>query len=174
MEVPTLVSDIYPLIHAYLDPPSKVMMSISCRRFLKLGISRKARGRALIREASRYGHLKIIQYARKHNVPWSALSCELAAQYGHFEVLKWIREHGCEWDRDTCSRAAYGGHLEILKWVREHGCEWSEDTCYYATQKGHLEILQWLRTNNCPWRLEEILQVATPEILEWIRGLEIV
>lgn len=166
-----LVNDVYPLIYAYLDSPSKAMFAFSCKRFLKLGIPQKVQGIRLSRESARYGYLEIIQWARKYKTPMSVLSCELAAKFGHFETLKWLRENGAYWDSDTCSNAAKGGHLEIIQWARREGCSWSELTCYCAAKYGRLKILQWLYVNHCPWYLNEILDVANPEILEWIRGL---
>ena len=39
-----LVRDIYSLIYAFLDPPSKTMMAFSCKSFLKFVFPLKLRG----------------------------------------------------------------------------------------------------------------------------------
>jgi len=52
------------------------------------------------------------------------MTITLAAEFGHLDVVQWARKHGCPWDARACTIAAQHGHLEVLRWAREHGCPW--------------------------------------------------
>jgi hypothetical protein len=100
--------------------------------------------------AGQYGHLEVLQWARRNGCPWDERTCYWAAKGGHLEVLQWARLNKCPWDKRTCSDAAYQGHLEVLQWARLNGCPWTERTGACAAKGGHLEMLQWARLNGCP------------------------
>lgn len=106
-------------------------------------------------EASKSGHLDVLQWARDNGCPWNADTCMGAAEGGHLEVLRWARSNGCPWNERTCSGAAQGGNLGILQWARENGCPWDEYTCNCAASQRHLDVLQWARANGCPFTLDE-------------------
>ena len=50
----------------------------------------------------------------------------IAALYGHLEVVKYLRRLEIPWDEWACSNAAKNGHLELLKWARANQCPRNE------------------------------------------------
>jgi len=102
----------------------------------------------------------------------------VAARFGHPRVLRWAREHHCPWDWWTPALAAAGGHLAVLQWAREKGCPWNSRTCSYAAAAGHLEVLQWVRENDATgeaWKENTVRAFAggprKQEVLAWLDEL---
>ena len=122
------------------------------------------------KKAARYGHLKVLQWARNEGCAWSLRTCTVAAVNGHLDVLKWARTNGCPWDERTCTLAARGGHLDVLKWARANGCDWDAWTCAYAARGGHLDVLKWARADGCDWDFWTCAFAARRgplEVLKW-------
>jgi len=78
------------------------------------------------------------------------LLCDYAAQLGSVRLLKWAREHNLAWSVETCHIAAYHGHLSTLQYLHENGCPWDWWTCYYAAKRKHWDCLQYAVDNKCP------------------------
>ncbi len=103
-------------------------------------------------EASEYGHLEILKWAKKNMCHTQELvTLKTIARNGHLHILKWAQEDGLLFDDNICFHAAVGGHLEILKWARENGCNWDKNICSAAASRGNLEVLKWARGNGCDW-----------------------
>ena len=45
-------------------------------------------------------------------------ACEAAAKYGHLQILQWARREGCPWDARTCEAAAEA--VYFLKYCNGH------------------------------------------------------
>ncbi len=120
-----LVNDIYFLIYQWLDPPSQVMMSLSCKRFLKLGIPPVTRGISLCHYALLYGHLDIIRWTRDRGFPWDPYHCiHLAVEKGDLSFLHWARKRGCQFDTSMCDLATKYNQTKVLKWLRLQHSQW--------------------------------------------------
>ena len=142
-------SDHLTIISKHLDPCSRVMLKLTCKRMNAIIVIRRPYER-MIDSAARYGHLEVLKWMRQSQVKWSAYACEIAACNGHLHILRYLRSEGCLWDTFTCLYAASNGHLEVLKWARENGCHWNSWTCKNARSNGHLEVYNWARENGCP------------------------
>ncbi|GFH53312.1 hypothetical protein CTEN210_09788 [Chaetoceros tenuissimus] len=95
--------------------------------------------------------LRMLKLLRRFSVPWSNLTCSIAAGKGNFEALKWAVFQGCSWSRQECvGYAAEHGDIEVLKWMRSRGCEWDEYICARAAKKGHIETLKFLISEGSP------------------------
>ena len=96
--------------------------------------------------------LGMLKLLRRFSVPWSNLTCSIAAGKGNFQALKWAVFQGCSWSRQECiGKAADHGDIEVLKWMRSLGCEWDEYICARAAKKGHIETLKFLISDGCPF-----------------------
>ena len=82
------------------------------------------------------------------------LVCDNAARRGSVRLLKWAREHNLVWGTYTYSLAAMNGHLSTLQYLHENGCPWNSETCLYAAHREHWDCLQYAVDNKCP-RWEE-------------------
>ena len=82
------------------------------------------------------------------------LVCDNAARQGSVRLLKWAREHNLVWGTYTYSLAAMNGHLSTLQYLHENGCPWNSETCLYAAHREHWDCLQYAVDNKCP-RWEE-------------------
>jgi hypothetical protein len=80
-------------------------------------------------------------WLKDHRCPLPSAACNNASRHGHLNILQWLRANECPWDEYTCSFAAGSGRLDILQWLRANGCPWNEDTCFRAAAGGHLHIL---------------------------------
>ena len=76
--------------------------------------------------------------------------CDCAAQLGSVRLLKWAREHNLAWIALTSHYAAMNGHLPALQYLDENGCPWHHDTCYHAAHNKHWDCLQYAVDNKCP------------------------
>ena len=76
--------------------------------------------------------------------------CHYAAQLGSVRLLKWAREHNLAWIALTSHYAAMNGHLPALQYLDENGCPWHHDTCYHAAHNKHWDCLQYAVDNKCP------------------------
>jgi hypothetical protein len=97
--------------------------------------------------AAERGHLSVLQWARRHQIPWDERTCAAAARGGHFDVLQWARENGCPWDASTCIGAVAASSLEILSWAVAQGCPWDWRVGILAGTTGRGEILEWVATH---------------------------
>ena len=76
--------------------------------------------------------------------------CDCAASLGSVRLLKWAREHNLAWIALTSHYAAMNGHLPALQYLDENGCPWHHDTCYHAAHNKHWDCLQYAVDNKCP------------------------
>lgn len=122
--------------------------------------------------AAENGQLRVLMWLRQHKVsPCDYKTCFIAARNGHLKVLKWLRKNNCSWNEWTIINAAINGYLKIVKWARENGCPWSELTCAEAAKNGQLEVLKWLHKNGCPWSEVTCAEAASQGHLEVLKWL---
>jgi hypothetical protein len=115
----------------------------------------------------------VLRWARANGAPCSYLArvCEAAAQKGHLRIVQWARRNNVPWG-STCASAALGGQLAVLRWARRNGAPWDEGTCWFAALCGHTQLLKWARSNGAPWQREACLTCARRgnfvEMEQWI------
>jgi len=114
----------------------------------------------LVWNASFFGMLNVLKWAREFGCILLASTCAAAAKGGNLEVLKWLREVGVPWDYNTTFLAAQHGHFEVLKWARENQCQWDESTCEAAAFRGDLAMLSWAVEAGCFWGLRTCCAAA--------------
>jgi len=127
-----LVSDILPVIFAWLDPSSLASVACVCQKWCEA--ARKARGpetRFRLILAELVANPKLFAWwdeKRPLPTPLHTKPCATAAKYGMLAGLQWLRNSDYPWDARTCASpigdAALGGHLSVLQWARKNGCEW--------------------------------------------------
>nr|WIL04198.1 ankyrin repeat-containing protein [Cedratvirus lena] len=121
-----------------------------------------------------HNQLKVMQWAKSKEFPWSETTISTAATYGRLEIMKWLKTQGFSLGTAQFSNAICAGHLHILKWMKEEGYQHYRDVwnCYSAAYWGHLEILKWLKENNCPfneWAGSAAMERGHSEVLEWLK-----
>jgi hypothetical protein len=67
-------------------------------------------------------NLKVLQWAKTHNIKWDASACGHAAVAGNLTALKWLRENGCPWDVRVIETARQHAHEHVAEWAIENGC----------------------------------------------------
>lgn len=79
--------------------------------------------------AAYYGHLEVLQWARKRQFPWNASVVEAAAENGHLEVLEWAIKNNSPSSNNIVTLASMGGHFHIVLWAIQWGQECNPKTC---------------------------------------------
>jgi len=80
----------------------------------------------------------IIRPPDTRNDPWDTHTCRQAAKYGHVQLLQWAKAEECPWDQLVCTYLARRGDLTTLKWARSKKCPWDSCTCSKAAAHGHI------------------------------------
>lgn len=128
----------------------------------------------LLGVASGSGNLELMQWLLDIGCTWSMFMYSDAASSNQVAVLEWLRQQGCPMDFTSIGleidAAARVGNLPMIAWLRNYSCPWGQDACYYAVIHEDLELLQWLRaqTPPCPWGPHDLLEVANPEVTQWL------
>ena len=167
-------SDHLHCIIKYLDPCSRVMLKVTCKK-MDAVIRNDRRQISLLNAAALNGHLPLMKYLRTHPYcnykKWNEITCEYAALSGHLHVLVYLRGEGCPWNHNTTSAAADKGHLEVLKWLVSEDCQCLSSTWLRAAENGHLHVLKYLRSIGCPWNSYVTSYAAYGghiDVLEWL------
>jgi hypothetical protein len=108
-------------------------------------------------EASKAGHLQILQWLCKQNppCPYDANCCSEAAKGGHLHILQWLREQNppCPYDAKTWTEAVIEHRLDIIQWllVQDSPCHFDNETCLVPIEAGDLDMLQLLYKQKDTW-----------------------
>jgi hypothetical protein len=117
------------------------------------------------------GSVRLLKWAREHNLVWSEHTCYCAARNGHLPALKYLHENGCPWYSQTCDIAAENGHLTVLQYLHENGCPWNHG-CRWAADHEHWDCVQYMVDNKCPdWKhyAEEYACACAAHTKRWDR-----
>lgn len=107
-------------------------------------------------------------------------ACNRAAMSKSLPVMKWLRKHNFPWTNLTCARAARRGTPEILRYCLRKGCPVKkEKLTRYAIESNNFPVLVWLRNPTdkyeqkfaepFPWADETLLSgCASQEILDYL------
>ena len=100
---------------------------------------------AIVQEATRCGHLHIVEWACYKGFTWCADDADVAAENGHLDILMWSFDRTNDPGCNTAYHAAKHGHLQILVWLqgldswRKLGIDEFRTAAFY----GHINILKW-------------------------------
>ena len=91
------------------------------------------------------GNLSLLRLLHeKKNLELSADLVKNAAKYGHMKIVKYLRDIGCPWSV-AVSMAASGSNLETFKYCYENGCPVDmTDSAVRAIDMGKLDILEYI------------------------------
>ena len=116
----------------------------------------------LCEEAAAIGSVKILSWlVTEADLPISLVAADTAARAGHKDVVQWIYRQGFPMSHEILNYAAEGGNLELVQWIRDElHRPLSWLTCRGAAAGGHVDVLGWLVDNNCKFDVDTIYSEA--------------
>ncbi|KAJ3412001.1 hypothetical protein HDV05_001382 [Chytridiales sp. JEL 0842] len=109
------------------------------------------------------GDLELLSILNDADFPASPAAMDQASKNGHLHVVQYLHTHrseGCT--TDAMDDASANGHLSIVKFLHENrseGCtQWALDT---AAQNGHLAVVEFLHTHRSEGCTEAALDEAS-------------
>ncbi|MAR07630.1 MAG: hypothetical protein CL862_11075 [Cyanobium sp. NAT70] len=63
------------------------------------------------------GHVDVLRYLHAKGIPWTELTCSLAANRNHLHALKYLHENGCPWDYRV---REFAMSADIIAYLDEH------------------------------------------------------
>ena len=126
--------------------------------------------------AVRGGHLRMIQWARNHYIPWSK-SVSNAVPKDRIDILEWLNKNGFfkgGLAYDALDLAASNGNLLNVKWLVEQLDASMAYFPYNAMYNGHLNVLKYLYAKKKFQITQDAYLAATsrcnhPRVVKWIK-----
>lgn len=155
--------------------------------FKSLGYELEGELEAIVSEASRGGHLHILEWidenykitnypdliikalvnSHTHILKWTDKKYKYPYNFDHFcaiqaslEFLNWFNEKGLQFNDKSPCFAIESGDLINLEWFYTHGYALDEDAYNCAAGKGFLHIIRWLKNHKIPFNLNSIASIA--------------
>jgi hypothetical protein len=155
----------------------------------KFGSELKYSEKAL-NNASKNGHVKVLEWWVKSNLPLKYSDNALcdASKNGHVNVLEWWVKSNLplKYDADVLRYASSAGHVNVLEWWKNSGLYIPEKYSYHSHSKdltlkyseiivntasvyGHVNVLEWWKNSGYPleYNTEPLDSVSSVDALEW-------
>lgn len=125
--------------------------------------------------ATKGGHLEILQWLLHTGHPLSHTLCEEAAAIGSVKILEWLATEAdlsIEPSGMIADTAARAGHKDVVQWIRRRGHSMSYTILNYAAEGGNLELVQWVHNElHRPLSWQTCSAAATGghvDVLRWL------